>query len=101
MSACHTKESRGENIVAHEHSHLIVVRGVHRSLSSTLLTLVHHVVMYERSGMKQLQTYGSVLRDISYLSEITRHKKYQHRAHSLACTLANMFERTTQQPVLV
>ena len=51
--------------------------------------------------MKQLQTYGSVLRDISYLSEITRHKKYQYRAHTLACTLTNMFKRTTQQPVLV
>jgi hypothetical protein len=36
-----------------------------------------------------------------YLSEVLRHEQYEHRAHTLACTLADVLERRTEQPVLV
>ena len=51
--------------------------------------------------MQQFQTHGSVLRHRAYLPEILRHQQYQHRPHTLAGTLADMFERTAQHTVLM
>ena len=101
MSACHTQKGSRKDIVAHEHSHLIVISSVDRSLTTTLLTLIHHVIMNERSRVKQLQSHSSVLCSIVDSAEVLGHKQYQHRAHALAGTLADMLQRRAEQSVLV
>ena len=101
VGASHAKQRRRKDIVAHEHSHLIVVSSVHRRLTATLLALVHHVVVHERSRMQQFQTHGSILRRMVYLSEVLRHEQNEHWTHTLACTLADMLERRAEQSVLV
>ena len=101
MGAGDAKQGCRKDVIAHEHRHLIIISSVDRCLTAALLALVHHIVVHERSRVKQLETDGSVLRRKVYLSEVFRHEQYEHRAHTLACTLADVLERRTEQPVLV
>ena len=101
MSTRHTQKGCRKDVIAHEYSHLIVISGVDRSLTTTLLTLIHHIIMNERSRVEQLQSNGSILRSLVDSAEVLRHKQYQHRAHTLACTLADVLQRRAEQSVLV
>ena len=55
------KQGGGKNEIAHKHSHLIIISSIHASLSAALPTLINHIIMYQRSGMKELQTYSRML----------------------------------------
>ncbi len=101
MRARHIEQGRGEDIIAHEHRHFVVVGGVHGSLSAPLRTLVHDIVVHERCRVQEFKTHGSILCHRAYLPEIFCHQQCQHRAHALASTLADVFERIAQHPVLV
>ena len=101
MSTSYAQKGCRKDVVAHKHRHLIVISGVDRSLTTTLLTLIHHVIMNERSRVEQLQSHGSILRSLVDSAEVLSHKQYQHRAHTLACTLADVLQRRAEQSVLV
>ena len=101
MGERHVKQRRREYVVAHQHSHLIIISGIHRSLSAPLAALVHHVVVHERGRMQQLQTHRSVLSHVGHVAERLSHEQYQHRAHALSGAPSDVFERTSEHAVLV
>ena len=95
------EQSRGQDIIAHQHRHLVVVSGIDRRLSSSLAALVHHIVVYKRSRVKQFQAHSRVLRHLAYLAKVLRHKQDEHWSHALARTLSYVFERATKQSVFM
>ena len=88
----HVQQRRREDIVAHEHRHLVVIQGVDRRLPAALAALVHHVVMHERGRMQQLQTHRGVQRGVVHGAVVPGHQHYQHRPHALARAVADTCE---------
>ena len=98
---CDVQQCRREYVVADEHRHLIVIGSVHRRLATALSALVHHVVVDQRCGVQQLQTYCRMLRHLRYLSEVFSHQQYEHRPHALSRTLTDVLQRAAEHPVFM
>src|SRR3712207_6949003 len=63
MGAGNVEQGCRQNVIAHQHGHLVIVSGVHAGLTSALAALINHVIMNETCRVEQLQTYGRMLRD--------------------------------------
>ena len=97
----YVEQCGGKDIVADEHSHLVVVACVDRSLSAAHSTLVDNVVVNKRCSVKKLQTDSCVLRHCRDFSEILGHQKHQHRAHTLASALPYVLENLLKKPLVM
>ena len=95
----HMEQSSRKDIVAHKYSHLVIISSIHTRLTSSLSTLVHHIIMNKRSRMKQFQSHSRMLSNCSYLTKILGHQQDEHRAHTLARTLSNMIERLREKTI--
>ena len=93
------KQGGGKNEIAHKHSHLIIISSIHASLSAALLTLINHIIMYQRSGMKKLQTYRRMLGNTGNLSKITCHQQDEYRAHTFSCALTDVVEHLGKEAI--
>ena len=91
------QQGGGQDVVAHEHGHLIVVHGVDRSLPPALAALVHHVVVNERCRVQQLQTHRRVQRRVVNPAIVLCHKHDEHRPHALAGAVADACENLLLQ----
>ena len=55
---CRMKQTHRKEVIAHQHSHFIVVNGIDRTLPATLSTVVDYIVVNERSCVKQFERHG-------------------------------------------
>ena len=55
------EQSGRENVVAHKHTHLVVIDSVDRSLAASFAAFIDHIVVHQRRRVQQLQTYGCML----------------------------------------
>ena len=93
------KQGGGKNEIAHKHSHLIIISSIHTSLSTALSTLIYHIIMYQRSGMKKFQTYRRMLGNTGNLSKITCHQQDEYRAHAFSSALTDMIEHLGKEAI--
>ena len=93
------KQGGGKNEIAHKHSHLIIISSIHASLSAALPTLINHIIMYQRSGMKKLQTYRRMLGNTGNLSKITCHQQDEYRTHSFSSALTDVVEHLGKEAI--
>ena len=67
---CHVTKAGGKDIITHQHSHLIIIRGIHRRLSSAFAAFIDHIIMNQRSCMQQFECDSCVLSDVRHLTVI-------------------------------
>ena len=95
----HIEKGGGEDIIAHEHCHLIIVERIDRLLSATLSRLIHYVIVHETGSMQQLKSYCRMLCGGIHLAKAFCHQQDKHRTHTLSSTLANMIEHGLKHSV--
>ena len=96
---CHVEQRRRQQVVAHKHSHLVVVGGIERRLPPALTTLVDHVVVHEAGGVQQLEAHGGIERRVGHGAVVAGHEQYEHRAHALAGLLPYMGQSLREHAV--
>ena len=95
------EQSGRENVVAHKHTHLVVIDGVDRSLAASFGAFIDHIVVHQRRRVQQLQTYGCMLGYLGNGSETFGYQQDENGSHALAAALADMVQGLRQHAILV
>ena len=91
----------GEDIIAHQHADLVVVDSIYRSLSSSLPTLIHHIIVYQTGCVEQFEPDGCMLGHRCHTTKSFGNEQDKHGAHTFASALSDVVERLRQQAILV
>ena len=90
-----------QQVVAHQHRHFVVIHSVHRALSASFATLVHHIVVHKRGCVQQFERHRRAQRVNRNVPQFTSHQHHQQRAHHFALTPAHIVERLAQKIIIV
>ena len=77
-------ERKGKHIVAKQHCHLVVIDLVKAGLATTLVALVHHIIVNKGCGVQKFERNGAVQRCLTYLAPFFSHKQDEDGTHQLA-----------------
>ena len=94
-------QSLAQDIVTDEHRSLVVEQRVDTLLTASAITLVHHIVVYERCRMKQLQSKRSMQHPLAHRTLSLGREQCQYGAHLLAPSLGKMVESNFQQRIVM
>ncbi len=92
-------QTGGQHIVAHQDGHLIIISGIDRGLSATLVALVHHIIVNETGRMEQLQGYGGMKSRLVYRTASLGGEQGKQGTHHLATPLLHVGKHLIEQRI--
>jgi hypothetical protein len=90
-------QASSQQIVARQHSYLIIKDSIHRKLSATFGTLVHNIVVYQAGRVKQFQGNCRMKRGRADSTVKARYQQDKNRTHHLTIPLPYMGYDTVEQ----
>ena len=98
---CGMHQRHAEQIVAHQHGHLVVCERIDRKLSAAAVALVHHIVMHKAGRVQQFQRHSGMQDSLVHLACQTGAEQHHERPHLLTGAVLQMLQGQVQQRILV
>src|SRR5690606_2636961 len=90
-------KSPAEQEISHQHGNLIFPKSIHRKETTSVIRFINHIIMYQGSGMQQLDEGCSAKSRLINCSTSSGTQEYKHGSHLFPFSLHDVTHDFVQQ----